>query len=65
MRLEKILLFARLKRFIRRKIFVRYLIEDKRRQLSSEWKARLKYAERMKRRSTVVLILAVIALFFS
>lgn len=62
---EKNSLFARLKQFIRRKIFGKYLTEEERRQLSPEWKARLEYAERMECRSTVVLILAVIALFFS
>ena len=52
--MKKSPLFARLKQFIRRKIFGKYLTEEERRQLSPEWKAHLEYAERMEYRSTVV-----------
>ena len=53
------------KQFIRREIFGSYLTEDERRQLSPEWKARLEEAERTEHCSTIALILAVTALFFS
>lgn len=56
---------GKFKQFIRREILGRYLTEGERRQLSPEWKARLEEAERMERRFTVALIVAVIALFFS
>lgn len=61
----KYLKLGELKSFVSRKFFGRYLTEEERRQLSPETKARLEYAERMEQRSNLVLILAVIALFFS
>lgn len=63
--MEELRRLAKLKKFIRRKVFGKYLTEEDMRKLSSETKARLEEAGRMEQRSNLALILAVIALLFS